>query len=281
LPRLAWSGDLTAEHIGQLAASPARKQIIERLLSGQSAVWVLLESGDKASDDAAAAQLEKSLAEMQRTLKLPDKKTIENDESFKPGTKIELRLEFSVVRIPHQRGNEALFAATLLAGDPDVAGKPGPVALAVFGRGRSYYALAGKDISAEGIEEHCRFLTGDCSCEVKAQNPGFDVLLAADWQHAVMGSSRDEVPPSELRGIGDLAVMAPGRPRSGESAVESEPTMQSSAASSTSAPAASPHSTAAPAAPADNSLLWIAGPAAVGLIVVIIGNIWLRRSRAV
>ena len=287
--RLAWRGELTAENIGQLAASPARKQIIDRLLAGQSAVWVLLESGDKSQDDAAAAQLEKSLAEMQRTLKLPDKKTIETDESFKPGTKIELRLEFSVVRIPHQRGDDALFATTLLNGDPDVAGKEGPVAMAIFGRGRSYYALAGADIKPEGIEEHSRFLGGDCSCQVKAENPGFDLLTAVDWQKAVMGSSNPEDSQPQLSGIGVLAgpEAAAPIPAAKAAAMQTKPEKNPAPSPAPEKEALAIPTQPVPAtaavttpAPVSSALPWIIGPAAIGLIVILIGNIWLRRGKS-
>jgi hypothetical protein len=56
------------------------------------------------------------------------------------------------------------------------------MAFAVFGRGRALFPLIGAGITAENIrDEHARFLIGPCTCKVKEQNPGVDLLFAADW----------------------------------------------------------------------------------------------------
>ena len=55
----------------------------------------------------------------------------------------------------------------------------------VFGQGRVLGAWTGETMDVEGIEEESFFLTGACSCEVKAQNPGWDLLLDVDWEKAL------------------------------------------------------------------------------------------------
>ena len=89
-----WTAPLSAENIERLVDSPARKEIISRLTSGQSAVWVMLETGNAQQDDAAAATLEKELARLAKELKLPEKDVLEADEFFKPETKVPLQVSF-------------------------------------------------------------------------------------------------------------------------------------------------------------------------------------------
>jgi hypothetical protein len=56
----------------------------------------------------------------------------------------------------------------------------------VFGRGRALLPLVGAGITEANITAAAGFLTGACSCEVKALNPGFDLLLPADWDNLLM-----------------------------------------------------------------------------------------------
>ena len=52
----------------------------------------------------------------------------------------------------------------------------------IFGRGRVVPPATGEEIQPEAIREMAEFLTGPCSCEVKEMNPGYDLLLSADWK---------------------------------------------------------------------------------------------------
>ena len=41
---------------------------------------------------------------------------------------------------------------------------------------------AGTELDDAGIEDTSLFLTGRCSCRVKNENPGWDLLLKTDWE---------------------------------------------------------------------------------------------------
>ena len=56
-----WTGTLNPAALASLTNSPARDEIVRRILAGDSAAWVLVESGDGAADGAAAKTLEKRL----------------------------------------------------------------------------------------------------------------------------------------------------------------------------------------------------------------------------
>ena len=71
-PGQVWSGPLTAANAKALLDSPARREIGKRILSGHTAVWVLLEGGDRARDDAAAGLVGAELLKMKAALKVSE-----------------------------------------------------------------------------------------------------------------------------------------------------------------------------------------------------------------
>ena len=201
LARVVWSGSLGEETVPQLLDSPARKSIVERLCDGQSAVWVLLESGDGNADAAAAQLLEARLNDLVHTLTLPalDPNDIVNGlVSVAQG---DLRLDFSMLRIARTDTAEQPFAQMLLGTEPDLKDTKEPIVFPVFGRGRALYAFVGAGIKRETIDQAASFLIGKCSCQVKELNPGTDLLLAANWDELVKAHSTaaPNLPPlSEL-----------------------------------------------------------------------------------
>jgi hypothetical protein len=46
----------------------------------------------------------------------------------------------------------------------------------------------GKGIFEDTIALASRFVVGPCSCQVKDQNPGFDLLMNVDWDEKIGGS---------------------------------------------------------------------------------------------
>ena len=198
-----WSGPLTREAVKKIVDSPLRREIARRLLRGDSIVWILLESGDEKTDVAAATLLEEQLKVLETTLKLPELPMPQEEAipATEDGTM--LRLAFSLVRLGRDDEAEAFLVASLLRTEPDLPALRQPMAFPIFGRGRVLYALAGKGINAENIRRACEFLIGPCSCIVKAENPGVDLLMAADWElHMGALVVTQELPP--LAGVTDL-----------------------------------------------------------------------------
>ncbi len=165
-----------------LTDSPARQEIVDRLSQGENAVWILLESGDAAQDDATAKLLEERLEYLMGVLTLPELDAQDIANGLISVKQNELRLDFTLLRISRQDAKEKTFIQMLLATEDGLADLTEPVVFPVFGRGRALYALVGKGIRAETIDEAATFLIGKCSCQVKDQNPGADLLLTADWK---------------------------------------------------------------------------------------------------
>jgi hypothetical protein len=200
--------DLVAVPLAEAAAwkiadSPVRKDILERLGDGQSAVWVLLESGDAAADDVAAKVLQERLDYLIGVLALPELDAQDIANGLVSVGQDELRLDFSVIRLSRKNADERTLIAMLIGSEDDLQGLADkPMVFPIFGQGRALYALVGKGISPETIEEAATFLIGKCSCQVKEQNPGIDLLFTADWKKLAQAS------PLLERDLPDLTALA-------------------------------------------------------------------------
>lgn len=272
----AWHGPLTSDNVRQLLDSPARREIAGRLLRGDSAVWVLLESGDPKLDTAAAQMLEARLKHLQSTLKLPALDPADVVGGATAASQEKLKLVFSVLRVSRQDPVESALVRMLLNTEEDLAAAREPIAFPLFGRGRVLYALVGRGINHEMIDEASGFLTGACSCVVKDENPGRDLLMAVDWARLVepLIKSGGELPP--LPGLADFAAAK---------ATGDAPQQAMVGAPAPAAPA-NPHDPRAPAEGAAEGrhvtnllipgLVWVGG---VGGGILLGATWWLLRRR--
>jgi hypothetical protein len=172
-----YSGALDSVKMQPLLDSPARQTLVARLQKGDSAVFVLLESGDRKADDEAATFLEKELARLKGLVKLPE----QTAEGPQLRTTLPLKVEFSVVRVQRSDKLEEGFVRVLLSTEEDLEKVKGPIVFPVFGRGRALCSIFGKELESTQFTAVVRFLCGECSCQVKELNPGVDLLLTADW----------------------------------------------------------------------------------------------------
>jgi len=174
-----WAGPLSEANIDALCDSPARRSLAERLMKGDAGVWVLLESGDAAKDRAALETLEQSLQKTPETLRQPPVADLQQRDLTNPASLG--NVVFSTLRVSRSDPVERIFVEMLLGTESDLRDYTAPMVFPVFGRGRALYALVGDGINADTIGEACVFLATACTCMVKEQNPGADLLLAADW----------------------------------------------------------------------------------------------------
>ncbi|MFH1023670.1 MAG: hypothetical protein V1809_09815 [Planctomycetota bacterium] len=205
--RTAWTGAFTEENVRRIVDSPARREVARRILAGESAVWVMLESGDRKRDDAAVKILEGSLVGMTRNIRLPEEEELEGVDM--PRSKIPLKIAFSTVRLSAADPNEAVFRAMILKSSQDPLPDGEPVAIPVVGRGRALFPLAGSGINPESIEGACSFAAGPCSCQVKDMNPGVDLIMAVDWAGAVGGDLTPTEAMPALRGFSEFMPASP------------------------------------------------------------------------
>lgn len=184
----AWSGELSPAAYRNLTDSPARSEIARRLLNGDSAVWILIESGRREDDDRIAKLLTEQMALAE---KQPLPTTRPNDPSSQIGPGPKLHVKFSLLRVSRDAADETFFV-TSLAGPGGLAALPKdePFAALVFGRGRVLGAWSPEKLSPELIQQASRFLLGACSCEAKHLNPGWDLLMRTNWDAELEQSAK-------------------------------------------------------------------------------------------
>jgi len=217
---VVWSGPLNKENVDRLIDSPARREIARRLLSEDSAVWVLVETGDKERDEAAAKLLDERVEALEKELKLPKILAQDVAEGLLNIPETELKIAFSSIRVSRDDAAESIFLQQLLGMESDLRELREPIVFPIFGRGRALYALAGAGINAENIREAGSFLIGPCSCQVKDQNPGVDILMAVNWDKLVQFEVDLE---KELPPLSGFLAMTDAEATASESA---EPTAQ-------------------------------------------------------
>lgn len=172
-------GKLSGPGIAQLLDSPARRELIRRLTSGHTAVWLLVPSSDAAQNMAVEERLTSVSRQLATSLKLPVLTDAAADTLL---SDVPLRIEFSTLTVPRDSASEQGLLTMLLHSEPALTTLDEPLVFPVFGRGRSLLALAGDGINESNLRAAAELLCGACSCEVKDLHPGFDLLLTQRWE---------------------------------------------------------------------------------------------------
>ena len=164
-------------------------------MGGEKPAWLMIESGNTAADERAAREL--------AALQLEPVRIRRND----PAEQILISI------LDHSEAGLEKYASQ-------------PLVFPAFGRGRVLYAIAGNGINQDNLDAALQFLTGPCACEVKEENPGTDLLMAADWETAVQAlpqtgdeqtalttipseESPDEAPAQAVQSAASNATPAP------------------------------------------------------------------------
>lgn len=199
-----WQGDLSKENIDKIINSPARQEILRNMQKGDAISWVLVESSDKDKNTEAFNTLNEELKVLSNELRLA------TDATDVDGKLLDIKIinqgvHFSMLSVSRDDPAEEVFIQMLLSTEPDLPFIKAPMAFPVFGRGRVLFALVGKGIKKKLIEETCNSVIGWCSCTIKEDNPGADLLFTADWGKIVGDSTWiEEVVLPEITGMSDF-----------------------------------------------------------------------------
>ena len=181
-----WEGRIDAAGVKALRKQiygPVVRQLLEKLATGDAAVWILVKGPDEAQNRQTRELLDKSLSELEKELKLPheqDPTDTQYDDGLAPG--IPMRMSFSVMETNLDDPANRLLKDSLMAIDAERLKQPGPKVIPVFGRCRALDIIHGDEIDAEILQDITFFLVGPCSCRVKELNPGFDLLAPFPWE---------------------------------------------------------------------------------------------------
>jgi hypothetical protein len=189
---------LSRSTVEALAHSPLRAQIAESLGQGQI-VFLLLEGTEPQANRAAREVIEqarKLAAEGKITFPLaaaaagspeallPPPSATHPAEGPQAGRAASTRPQIDLLAVSAIDAFETFLPRMLLSLSHQPAGSTGvPRLYLVFGRGRAIGPLVGEEITVENLlhGQGVAYLCGPCSCEVKEQNPGVDLLMTADW----------------------------------------------------------------------------------------------------
>lgn len=271
------ASDFDRDAVQRVVTSPIRAELVKRLTEGQTAVWLLLESGDKEKDDTAAKLVAERLVELEKELKLPE---LTSDSADRLLSKVPLHVSFSVLRLP-RTADERMLVELLVRSEDDLADRKDPMIFPVFGRGRALLPLVGAGITPDNVRDSAGFLVGACSCEVKELNPGFDLLLTAAWDDLL---EQDGVPapalPAALTNSDPNAppelVPIPSGSKQSAAATDASTAASSGDADATSGPevasAAAPPTASVPVAlpPTPQAQFAFSGFMWLGIIVVVV-----------
>ena len=202
-----FEGPLEKIGLENLLLSPARKELRSRLLAGHSIVWIMLKSPDEEKNKAVRERLEKQFKSLAKNIELPDGIGLPGSELY---AEVPLLIKFSLLEINPIDPNERFLVDLLSSFKPVAVQNGDPLLAPVFGRGRVLEVLSADECKAAMVEDMTVFLSGPCSCQVKSLNPGFDLLLPANWHFDLFGET-GETPPdrSDAEGKNKPPVLLP------------------------------------------------------------------------
>lgn len=176
-----WSGSLEKASLDALLDSPGRQRILQHILAGDSVIWVIVGDGSPEME-AEAGRVEKRLRFLENVASLPIQDPNDPDSQLGPGPA--LLLKFTTLHINSKDPAEQILVS-MLAGPEGRIPRGQAFAAPVFGRGRVLGAWPLQQLDDATLEESSMFLVGRCSCRVKNENPGWDLLLNVDWEKAL------------------------------------------------------------------------------------------------
>lgn len=146
------------QQITGLATSPLRQQMAGEIMKGKLCLLLYLRSGDKAKDDMRIEEIRRAVAAS------PFKEII------------------PVIELDRADVTEKHLVNMLLNVENDLKGINEPMLFGVFGKLKALEPLVAGGITEENISLMIDFLTADCSCLIKDDLPGTDLLYAGSWE---------------------------------------------------------------------------------------------------
>jgi hypothetical protein len=145
--------------LNNLTSSPLREKVASELMAGKLCVMVYLRTDNKEKDDKGLQALKNAIAGSPFGSIIP------------------------IVEISRNNKEEIHFASLLLSVEDDLKSIQEPMLFGVFGRFKALEPLLGKGITEENITLMIDFLTAECSCLIKDDLPGTDILFTNIWDN--------------------------------------------------------------------------------------------------
>lgn len=146
------------KELKNLISSPVREKIARELMAGKLCVMLYLKTGIKEKDDAGIRIVKRAIASSPFSHIIP------------------------VVELSRNDIEEKHFSSMLLSVETDLKDISEPMLFGIFGRFKALEPLLGRGISEENVNLMVDFLTADCSCLIKDDLPGMDILFTNHWE---------------------------------------------------------------------------------------------------
>lgn len=181
-----WQAELNAENVKKLLFSPVRTELAKSLADRTSVVWLLVLSGNRKEDKKLQKHIDENLQHFLATVVIPEESDWGGETIY-----LDHEVNFKLLTLRKDDPKEELLVKMLYRSEADLESDFADTALLfpVFGRGIMLYALVAEGINRWTLEKAIDFLTGSCSCQVKAANPGLDLLLSLPWNELVIPST--------------------------------------------------------------------------------------------
>ena len=149
----------TVDELEGLTSSPLRETIAEELMAGKLCVMLYLKTDNDEKDEKGLNALHNVIA------------------SSPFGNIIR------VVELSRNSRTEHHFTSLLLSVEDDLKDIQEPMLFGIFGRFKVLEPLLGKGISEENISLMIDYFTAECSCLIKDNLPGTDILFTDKWEN--------------------------------------------------------------------------------------------------
>ncbi len=208
----AWHGPLSNVPLSSLINSPVRQEISERLLKGNAVVWLVVKSKTANEPSGPNSDITKriqtKLNSLGPTLEFPEGLGLPGSELF---SEIPLLMEFSVLEVDADDPREKHLVDLLKGFHPTAIQEGEALVVPVFGRGRALEVIPASRVDEDLVDGLTKYLCAACSCQVKEQNPGFDLLMNVAWDRELFGEDVEPPPPSPVNGAIDRPPINPPR----------------------------------------------------------------------
>ena len=176
-----YENSLTKENFIKILQSPVRQKLIDKITGGDSLIFLLLEGSNKKQNNHIANIILKNIPILENEIKLPHEYAdIPKEDLQIYNTNIVFKL--SMMRLSRTNSEENVFINILTRSLPEsIYKKSQPIVFPIFGRGRMLAAIREKNLNTETLRRWCEYIAGECSCEIKSRNPGFDTFIPIGW----------------------------------------------------------------------------------------------------
>ena len=182
---------------------------------------------------------------MEKSLQLPPQDDDVGNPDNQIRSKVPLRIAFSVLKVSRADPAEKRLVEMLDHFLEKPGTTQGPIVFPVFGAAGSWRCCPAQSLTSDALQEAGDFLCGNCTCMMKGQLPGADLLLAADWESLWEGRAVRSEPP----GLAGLGAGQGGPSEKPLAASQAGPQRQESEARTTAAEPVSPGQPASPSPP--------------------------------